>query len=209
VLPILPQVSAPPATDAATTAGGEGATLFYAGAIAPMHIEDFGILLSALATLRDGGRKIVLSHAGRVLVDRDALLASAGLTADAVVFHGHVPQGALDALLKEADVLVQPGAPSEFNRLRLPSKLQAYLPSGTPTVTFAAGFGELLEDGSEVLKTHTADPQELADAVSRVLDDRSLAAVLAAGGPRAAQRLFDPVRNTDALEAHYRDHLAS
>jgi hypothetical protein len=40
-----------------------------------------------------------------------------------------------------------------------------------------------------------------------VLADAGLRAALSAGGRRAAERLFDPVRNTDALEAHYHCHL--
>jgi glycosyltransferase involved in cell wall biosynthesis len=101
-------------------------------------------------------------------------------------------------------VLLQPGAPTEFNRLRLPSKLQAYLASGTPTVTFAVGFGEQLEDRREALKTYTAEPGELADRIVEVLEDEQLRACLAVGGPAAARRLFDPGTNTDKLEAHYR-----
>jgi glycosyltransferase involved in cell wall biosynthesis len=111
------------------------------------------------------------------------------------------------ALLRRADVLLQPGPPSDFNRLRLPSKMQAYLASGRPTVTFAVGFAELLEDREEVVKTHTGDPSELADRVEEVLDDGALRARLEHGGPAAAARLLDPARNTDALLAHYREAL--
>lgn len=208
ILPILPDLAPPPAAPSPLTVAPGTATLVYAGAITPVHRQDFGILLEALAILRSEGRAVVLAHAGRVMVDPGALLADAGLPAESVVFGGHVHPGALTALLEAADVLVQPGAPNEFNRLRLPSKLQAYLPSGTPTVTFATGFGELLADGTEVLKTETAEPQELARAIARVLDEPELAKHLATGGPVAAARLFDTVRNTDALQVHYRDHLS-
>jgi glycosyltransferase involved in cell wall biosynthesis len=109
--------------------------------------------------------------------------------------------------MRRADVLVQPGAPSEFNRLRFPSKLPAYLASGTPTVTYAAGPGELFEDRVEVLKTHTGEPEELADRMREVLDDGRLREKLARGGPAAAARLFHPERCTDALLEYYRAAL--
>lgn len=110
-------------------------------------------------------------------------------------------------LLRSVDVLLQPGAPSEFNRLRLPAKLALYLASGTPTVTFATGFGELLADRREALLTRTAGPTELAARIAELLEDAALRDTLARGGPCAARRLFDRERNTRALEAVYADAL--
>lgn len=208
VLPVLPEL--PPAGERdELPALPSGPLVAYTGAIAPAHVGDVLILLRAIALLRREGRPIRLLHAGSVFVDAGELLRTAGLDADAVTFLGHVPPPALTGLLARADVLAQPGAPTEFNRLRLPSKLQAYLPSGTPTVTFACGFGAELADEDEVLKTHTAAPEELARQVVRLLDDTALAERIAAGGRRAAARLFDPVRNTDDLERYYRTALAS
>jgi len=89
----------------------------------------------------------------------------------------------------------------------LPSKLQAYLASGTPVLASAAGAGELLVDRDEVLKTHSGEPAELADRLCELLEDEALRNRLSVGGPRAAERLFDPVRNTNALLAHYARHI--
>jgi glycosyltransferase involved in cell wall biosynthesis len=85
--------------------------------------------------------------------------------------------------------------------------MQTYLASGTPTVTFGVGFGELLEDGVEVLKTRGSEPAELADKLMALIDDPELAERIGRGGRAAAQRLFDPVANTDALLAHYEANL--
>jgi glycosyltransferase involved in cell wall biosynthesis len=103
--------------------------------------------------------------------------------------------------------LIASNRPIPFNTLCLPSKLQAYLASGTPVIASAAGAGKLFEDRDEVLMTTTGEPQELADRLCEVLTDDALAAKLAAGGPRAAARLFDPDRNTDSLIEHYRRSL--
>jgi len=101
-------------------------------------------------------------------------------------------------------VLVQPGRPTEFNRLRLPSKLQAYLASGRPTVTYATGLEELLTDREEVLFTRTGDPAELSARLGDVLTDEALRARLEYGGPRAAKRLFDADANAARIAEHFR-----
>jgi glycosyltransferase involved in cell wall biosynthesis len=172
-------------------------------------MRDFELALAAVADVRRRGRPLRLVHTGEVLdrLDRDRLARLGGLEDGALDFRGYVSPEELDRLLREAAVLLQPGAPSDYNRLRLPSKLQAYLASGTPTITFAVGAGELLEDGREALLTRTGDAAELAERILRVLDDPGVAAALGEGGRAAAARLFDRERNTDALVSHYRSVL--
>lgn len=89
-------------------------------------------------------------------------------------------------------MLVQPGAPTEFNRLRLPAKVHDYLMAGRPVVTFAAGFGELLCDRRDAVLTRTGEPQELADAIEWVLADPRRAKMLGEAGRRRALQLFAP-----------------
>jgi glycosyltransferase involved in cell wall biosynthesis len=182
----------------------------YTGAVGPVHEPDVRLGLRALAEVQRRGHAIDFVHAGPIDDRRHPLRLAAeeGLEPGTAKTLGYVEMATVPGLLRRAAVLLQPGAPSEFNRLRLPSKLQAYLASGSPTVTFAVGFGELLEDRREVLKTYTADPVELADRIVEVLEDAGLRARLAVGGPAAARRLFDPVANTNALEAHYRAALS-
>jgi len=183
----------------------------YTGAVYGAHLSDFLILLRAVAILRQRGIDVGIVHSGHRArrITPAAMLKEARLDPGAAQFLGYVPSSLLFRLLRAGDVLVQPGAPTAFNRLRLPSKLQAYLASGTPTVTFATGFGEMLQDRIEVLKTHGPSPQELADRIAEVLADQGLASVLSAGGPRAAERLFDRDRNTGALIAYYERVLAA
>jgi hypothetical protein len=188
---------------------GDGPVVAYTGGIFGAHAEDFVIALRALGRLRAEGRKVRLIQTGRVARRFTAgrLAREAGIPPEAVSFLGYRPAAEVEELMRRADVLVQPGAPSEFNRLRFPSKLPAYLASGTPTVTYAVGPGELLEDRLEVLKTHSGEPDELADRIADVLDDEGLRAQLARGGPTAAARLFDPERCTDDLLEYYRAAL--
>ncbi len=190
--------------------GIDGPILLITGTIWPVYLPDFMIGFQAIAELQRRGHDVTLVHAGNILprLDADALATEAGIRSGTARFVGYLSYDRIPGLLRAADVLLQPGPPSEFNRLRLPSKMQAYLESGTPTVTFGVGFGELLEDRIEVLKTHTDSPRELADRIEELLGDPELQAQLSRGGPAAAARLLDTDTNTEALLAYYRAGLA-
>jgi glycosyltransferase involved in cell wall biosynthesis len=211
VLPITPDTTTtadPPALPAAV----DGRTLVgLTGEIHPGSVEDLELALNAVAQLQRHGRDVALVHAGKVLprFDADQIARDAGVAPGTAVFLGYLPFAQIPPLLERLDILVQPGRPSDYNRLRLPSKMQAYLLSGTPTVTFAVGFAELLADGDEVLKLHGFDPAELAERLERIIADPDLTARLATGARAAAERLFDRERNGDALVAHYRAVLAA
>jgi glycosyltransferase involved in cell wall biosynthesis len=182
----------------------------YTGAIGAPHESDIRLCLRALAEVQRRGVRVRFVHAGATEERRHPvqLAAQEGMTDGTAESLGYLSGSAVLRMLRQATVLVQPGAPSDFNRLRLPAKLPSYLASGTPTVTFAIGAGELLEDRSEVLKTYTASPSELADRLVEALTDSNLRARLQTGGPAAARRLFDPEQNASALEEHYRVWLA-
>lgn len=181
----------------------------YTGTIGPSTVHDLTISLAAIARLQASGRQVAFVHAGTIAPRYDVprLVRDARVDPDTVAFLGYLPFVQIPRLLSHSDVLIQPGPPSRFNRLRLPSKLQAYLASGVPTITFAAGFGEMLEDRRDVLKLHTADPAELAQRLADVMDSGELARSLGEGGRVAARRLFDPDVNTEALLEHYRSGL--
>jgi glycosyltransferase involved in cell wall biosynthesis len=185
------------------------ATAVFTGSILPVYLDDVILAMRAVADVRARGHALTFVHAGAIhpRLDAGRLARSAGLGPDAARFLGYLPFASIPSLLAHATVLLQPGKPSDFNRLRLPAKLQAYLASGTPTITFAVGVGELLEDRLEVLKTYGEQPSELADRIVELLDDAELRATLSRSGPQAAARLFDPETNTEALLDHYRGAL--
>jgi glycosyltransferase involved in cell wall biosynthesis len=212
VLPITPDTRAAAADPPALPAAVDGHTLVgLTGEIHPGSVEDLELALTAVAQLQRRGRKVALVHAGKVLprFDAEQIARDAGAAPGTAVFLGYLPFAQIPPLLERLDILVQPGRPSDYNRLRLPSKMQAYLLSGTPTVTFAVGFAELLADGEEVLKLQGFDAAELADRLELIIADPDLAARLATGARAAAERLFDRERNGDALVAHYRTVLAA
>lgn len=188
-----------------------GPIALFTGSILREYLSDVLLGMRAIAEVQARGQQLSFVHAGAIhrRIDPGRLAAEAGLRDGTAHFLGYLPLRTMPSLLAAASILLQPGAPTDFNRLRLPAKLQLYLASGRPTVTFATGFGELLADRREVLKTHTDAPAELADRLIELLTDQELAGMLSRNGPVAAERLFDPVRNTDALVAHYRAGLAS
>lgn len=207
LLPITP-LPEPGTADTRAPGGPDvpGHTVLWTGTVSPATAPDFRVAVEAVGVLQGRGLEISLVHAGTILAryDVEAWARDAGLRDGSLRRLGYVPSPSLPDLLRRASVLVQSGPPTEYNRLRLPSKLQAYLASGTPTITFAVGFGDLLADREEVLLTHTGDPAELADRIQEVLQDAELRERLRRGGPEAARRLFDPARNTRALLDLYR-----
>lgn len=213
ILPVLPSTPAPAAGRASIIPAElrRGAVCAFTGALFPQTADDVRIALSAVAEVQRRGHDATFVHIGHVLerVDADGLAREAGLTPGSWAFLGYMPFSEVPGFLDDSDILLSPGLPNEQNRLRLPSKVQAYLESGTPTITFAVGFGELLEDRVEAMLTHTGDPGELAGAIAAIIEDDALRATLREHGPAAARRLFDVTTNTDALVSYYETTIAS
>jgi hypothetical protein len=74
---------------------------------------------------------------------------------------------------------------------------------GKPIVTFSVGFGRLLEEGVEALKTHTDSAQELASQLARLLRDPALCQRLGVNARRKAAALFNWRENTIGLLRWY------
>jgi glycosyltransferase involved in cell wall biosynthesis len=183
----------------------------YTGAVYGSHLDDLMDAMRAIALVQRTGRAIRFVHAGQV-ADRfepRRLAERAGLQENSYTFLGYRPMSEMPSLLASADVLVQPGRPTAFNCLRLPSKLQTYLASGTPVITFACGFGELLTDKRDALLFQRGAPDEIAAAVIALLDNEALYLRLSTGGPIAADALFGQQKNTDALLEYYGEAVSS
>lgn len=205
LLPVLPD---PAMTSGRSllVRGGDERVVLFAGRIVPSSLPDIALAMEAVALLRYRGLRVRLVQTGAMLerVETESIASRVGLGPDGFTQLGHVPYADVFPTMQAADVLIQPGPPSRFNTLRLPSKLQAYLASGTPTVSFAVGVGELLVNGDEALLTYTDSAEELADRVADVLVNEQLSERLGRGGMVAAARLFDRSRNTTKLVEHYR-----
>lgn len=209
VLPVTPSAMAPtlaPNSDGEPPWPSAGMPVaLWTGAIHPGLEGDVRAAIAAIADVQRRGHPLAFVHVGDVLprYDTAAWIEEAGLAPNTGHFLGYVPYARVPQLLARADILLSSGAPNDYNRLRLPSKVQAYLASGRPTITFATGFGELLRDREEAILVRTGEPGELADAIVELLTNESLRAALSRGGPAAAARLFDPDRNGSELLDYY------
>lgn len=185
--------------------------IVYTGSVYRAQYPDLEMLLRAFAQVADRVPGAHLVHTGRIAprYAPDRLRAMAGAGANRVHLLGFLEDPAdVQGLLADAAVLVQPGAPTDFNRLRLPAKVHDYLLSGQPTVTFAVGFGELLHDREDAVLTHSSHPGELADAIEWVLEDRVRAKEIGRRGRKRALELFAPKAIAHQTIAYYERALA-
>ena len=214
ILPAIPSHDPPARQDGLRERLGlpEGPLIVYTGSVYRAQFPDLNLLLRAFGRVARPAPEAQLVHTGRIAprYDVERLRASTGLGAERTHFLGFLEDFAdVQGLLAEAAVLVQPGAPTDFNRLRLPAKVHDYLLAERATVTFAVGFGELLEDRRDAVLTHGDDPEELARAIQWVLEDERRAAEVAAAGRRRALELFDPETIAAQTIAYYQRAIAA
>lgn len=189
-----------------------GPLVLYAGSVFRAQFEDFALLLRAFDAVAKRWPEAILVHTGRLAprYREPDMRALAGAGAERVHFLGFLEDPAdLRALMAEASVLVQPGAPTEFNRLRLPAKVHDYLLAGRPMVTFAVGFGELLKDREDAVLTHSGSPDELASAIEWVLIDPARADAVGKAGRHRALELFAPDEIARQTVAYYERAIAT
>lgn len=122
---------------------------------------------------------------------------------------GDVPWREIPGYLALADAYVQPGAPDDFNRYRLPSKLPEFLAMGRPVVLPACNLGNDLTDSENALLLRRGDALEIAARIEQLLDDRELAQRLGRGAREFAIDHLSWPRNAAALADFYRQVLSS
>ena len=113
---------------------------------------------------------------------------------------GRLPRRELLVLLRLADLFVQPGAPDDFNRSRLPSKLPELFATGRPVLLPRANLGLEVRDGVEAAVLVRGDGVEIADRAEPLLRDEPRAAAIGAAGRRWAQRTLNWGRSAEGLE---------
>jgi glycosyltransferase involved in cell wall biosynthesis len=122
---------------------------------------------------------------------------------------GDVPWREIPGYLALADAYVQPGAPDEFNRYRLPSKLPEFFAMGRPVILPACNLGNELVDGKNGLLLQKGDALEIAARLEQLIDDGELAGRLGERARRFALERLDWSRNARRLADFYREQLAA
>jgi glycosyltransferase involved in cell wall biosynthesis len=106
---------------------------------------------------------------------------------DRIIFHGAIPHGETIALYRRAAVVVLPSVWNE------PSPLPAYEAAacGLPIVsTRSGGIPEIVEHGRTGILVRRGDAQQLAQAISRVIDDPALAHAMGEAGRQQMLQRF-------------------
>ena len=120
-----------------------------------------------------------------------------------------MPWREIPGYLALADAYVQPGAPGDFNRYRLPSKLPEFLAMGRPVVLPACNLGNELTDRENAMLLREGDALEIAARLEELMDDRELAGRLGRGARQFALEHLSWPRNAERLADFYRERLAS
>jgi colanic acid/amylovoran biosynthesis glycosyltransferase len=173
--------------------------------------KGFHILIEAIRLLRIEGRPVrcQIVGGGEEAAHLAAQVAASGV-GDAVELLGPRPQGEVVALMREAAVLACPCVVGrDGNRDGLPTVLLEAMAIGTPCVaTDVTGIPELVRDGRTGLLVPEGDPEALAAALARVLDDADLRRRLAGEGRAAIERDFDITANAARLRAVFAEAAA-
>ena len=202
-----------PEVEAATTRERLGIApdeflLVYQGAMHRANEPEMFSLYLAVTLLQRRGHRVRLLRLGENWTH--GVDPSMGALRDrGVVEIGAVPWREIPGYLTLADAFVQPGAPDEFNRYRLPSKLPEFLAMGRPVVLPRCNIGAELEPGVEALLLDRGTGVEIADRVESLIRDPALARRLGRSAREFALANLDWDENTARLADFYRRIVGS
>lgn len=138
---------------------------------------------------------------GELRSELEAFTSKLGLTR-AVSFPGYRPDARYAMTL--SDVVVCASLYEAFPR----AVLEALALARPVVATCVGGIPEAILDGETGLLVPAGDPDAMAAAVLRLLDDRELARRLGAAGQKLVGRLYTMDAQASALAAVYREALA-
>jgi glycosyltransferase involved in cell wall biosynthesis len=131
-----------------------------------------------------------------------------GALIEGAVELGQVDWRDVPRYLALADAYVQPGAPDDFNRYRLPSKLPEFLAMGRPVILPHCNIGNDLDHGRNALLLERGNAPEIADRLAELAADPARAQRLGAGAREFALRNLNWHDNAVSLLDFYRSVLA-
>jgi glycosyltransferase involved in cell wall biosynthesis len=111
---------------------------------------------------------------------------------DRVVLTGYLSTDELITAMSVPDILVEPKIEHEQNQAAFPQKLAEYLAMGTPIVASAIGdIPDFLHDQENALLCRPGDPDSLAAALIKLMEDQGLRERLSQNARETARRYFD------------------
>lgn len=185
---------------------------------AELHLEPEEFVIGTVANFRAQKDHPNLLAAARLLADRDVpvrivVVGQGPLEAETRALHASLGLGDRVILTgRRDDAVAVMGACDAFvmasNNEGLPVAIMEALALGLPVVSTAVGgIPEAITDGVDGLLVPARDPEALAAALTRVVDDPDLRRRLAAGAAAAGDR-YDIRTTTTRLEAIYREVTA-
>ncbi|WP_299702084.1 glycosyltransferase [uncultured Tateyamaria sp.] len=173
--------------------------------------KGFHVLVEALRMMRSEGRNVTCRIVGGG-DEEDHLRAQIAESdlAHCVQLEGPRPQAGVISLMRNAAVLACPCVVgSDGNRDGLPTVLLEAMAVGLPVVsTDVVGIPELVRDGETGLLVAEGDPEALAAALARMLDDVSLRQSVSQQARVLIERDFDIANSAGALRAIFAKSIA-
>jgi glycosyltransferase involved in cell wall biosynthesis len=201
--PVVPSTSTVPSRRAEVRAAfgtsADAVVIIQAGRLDPM--KGHATLIRALGRMANDRRWVCWQIGGvqrpeeqQYLAGLQSLAAELNV-ADRIQFAGH--RSDVCALLHAADIYCQANAIPEGFGIAFVEALYA----GLPVVTTALGPAAEVVNGSCGILTRPGRSEELADALTRLIDDRALRQRLGDAGPARAAILSDPTQQIERLVA--------
>jgi glycosyltransferase involved in cell wall biosynthesis len=116
---------------------------------------------------------------------------------------GFVSYNQIPVVLSSADMLIQPGEPSNFNDYRLPSKLPEFLMSGKPVILPNTNLARFMKENSEALFLSKGDALEILEKIKLLHSNRELGKTIGDNGLKFAKANFNEEKNCVLLLRYY------
>ncbi len=179
-----------------------GAHLVVARNLEPIYDNATALRAFRVVRERHPHAKLTIAGSGPEETALRALASELGI-AGAVHFAGRLDRDAMATLYRDADVSLNPSLVDN-----MPNSVLESMASGTPVVsTDVGGVPFIVQDGVTALLVPAKDPQAMAAAVLRLLDDAPLHASLATAG-LAQVRRYTWAEVKPNLAATYRGAMA-
>jgi glycosyltransferase involved in cell wall biosynthesis len=181
-------------------------TVTFVGSFQPWHGVE--LLVSSFNRVRsrvpDAQLILIGDGPGRDLVATQ--IAQMGL-AKGIKLLGQLSQEQVAEILSVSDVAVAPYPFQHADIVGTPLKLLEYMAAGKAIVASTAPIHEIIEDQITGLRVPPADPDALAEAISRLLSDQALRARLGASARRQAQEQHSWDRVAEELSTTIWTHV--
>jgi glycosyltransferase involved in cell wall biosynthesis len=176
---------------------GEGPVLAITRNLEPIYGIDLALRALPAVQARFPRARLVIAGSGPEQAALERLAADLGV-ADRVEFRGRLTRQQVAELYRQADLLLNPSRVDNS-----PNSIIEALGSALPVVsTRAGGIPKLVSDGETALLVDPEDPDALASAVLRVLEDDALRQRLKTAGLEFSRRFHWDAVKKDLLNTY-------